>query len=166
MKTLILMRHAKSSWNDPDLADHERPLNDRGRKSARLLGDWLRRKGHLPDQVLTSDSVRTRETLIGLRLEAPTKVTRKLYHADPATMASVLRQASGDRVLMLGHNPGIAEFAAYILRVPPSEPQFFRYPTCATLVARFPYAAWSELQWSQGEALDFVVPRDLAASPG
>ncbi|MEO0763161.1 MAG: histidine phosphatase family protein, partial [Pseudomonadota bacterium] len=63
MKTVILLRHAKSSWSDPELEDHERPLNKRGKAAAPLMGDWLERSGYRPDLVLCSPAKRTRQTL-------------------------------------------------------------------------------------------------------
>ncbi len=164
MKTLILMRHAKSSWATPGQLDHERPLNKRGRKSAKALGDWLRDTNRVPDQVLSSDSVRTRETFEWLNLDAPVAFVSALYHADAMAIKAELLKATGDRVLVLGHNPGIAEFAANIVRNPPDHHQFYFYPTCATTVVSLPYAGWSELRWQEGDALDFVIPRELIAA--
>ena len=69
--TLILMRHGKSAWDDPNLADHDRPLNDRGRASARSMGDWLRARGHVPDRAVSSSSTRTGQTFAGLGLDVP-----------------------------------------------------------------------------------------------
>jgi phosphohistidine phosphatase len=75
----------------------------------------------------------------------------------------ILAQATGDCVLMLGHNPGIAEFAAQLVRTPPDHPRFRDYPTCATLVARFDIDSWSALEPHNGTVLDFVIPRELTA---
>ena len=160
-RTLILMRHAKSSWNSPDLDDHARPLNGRGQRSAFALGDWLRKEGLLPDEVLCSSSVRTRETLAGLALNAPASYLDSLYHADPDTMLEVLSGAKGATVLMIGHNPGIAGFAARVLSGAPSHPRFADYPTGATLVARFDTDDWSSVAWRSGEPTGFIVPREL-----
>ncbi len=160
-KTLILIRHAKSSWNSPGLADHDRPLNPRGKLSAAAIGQWLRAKGYLPDQVISSTSQRTKETLAGLTLHVPVQFTPDLYHASADQMRGVLSGAKGETVLMLGHNPGIAEFAAQLLRTPPNHPRFPVYPTGATLIVRFDVDHWDQVEWRAGEALDFTVPRDL-----
>ncbi|MBV2359880.1 histidine phosphatase family protein [Thalassococcus sp. CAU 1522] len=157
---LILMRHAKSDWSF-DLQDHERPLNKRGRRSAKALGDWLRAQGHLPDQVLCSTAKRTRETLDLLNLDAPAQFDRALYHAGPETLMEVLQDATGDCVLMLGHNPGIAFFAGALLSAPPEHDRFDHYPTGATLVAAFDQDSWKDTKPGAGRALDFVVPREL-----
>lgn len=158
---LILMRHAKSDWGSPDLPDHTRPLNKRGAGDAPVMGDWLRRKGHLPDTVLCSTATRTRETLQGLDVTATEQFLPSLYHADPDTMLEALQNADGETVLMLGHNPGIAFFAASLLQSPPAHPRFDDYPTCATLVANFAIPRWSALRYRSGIAVDFVIPADL-----
>ncbi len=161
MKRLILMRHAKSSWDDSALDDHARPLNGRGRVSARVLGDWLRARGYIPDQTLCSDATRTRETFAGLKIPCDTQFLDTLYHAGPDAMLHVLRQAAGDTVLMIGHNPGIGWFAQNLVAEPPPHPRFFDYPTCATLVAEFDVERWNEIGTGTGKPMDFVIPREL-----
>ena len=160
-RRLILMRHAKSSWGDPALSDHARPLNGRGRRSAKALGDWLRQNDYLPDQVLCSSSTRTRETLDRLKIRAPIQFLDSLYHASPRTMFDELARATGASVLMLGHNPGIAGFAESIVTAAPDHPRFHDYPTCATLVAEFDITDWSDLEKASGTPLAFVIPREL-----
>jgi phosphohistidine phosphatase len=162
-KTLILMRHAKSSWNAPAMRDHARPLNTRGQRSARALGDWLRTQAWTPDEVLSSSSQRTRETFAGLHIDAPARFTNDLYHAGPEQIRQVLAQANGEMVLILGHNPGIAEFAEELVQSPPDHERFLDYPTGATLVVRFEIERWEQIQPGTGQVLDFIVPRDLMA---
>ena len=137
VQRLILMRHAKSSWQDPFAEDHARKLNPRGIRSARALGDWLRAKGHLPDEVLCSDARRTQETYAGLELATPVTFLPGLYHASADQMMDALQRATGGTVLMIGHNPGIADFAARLLDKAPDHPRFHDYPTGATLIADF-----------------------------
>lgn len=160
-RTLILMRHAKSSWNDITQADHDRPLNDRGRKSAKVMGDWLRAQGHVPEAAISSSSQRTGETFHGLGFDIPVQFTRTLYHAGPEVMMDVLRQQDAGTVLMLGHNPGIADFANRLVNTPPRHPRFADYPTCATCVIRFEAGAWNDIGWREGQPLDFGIPREL-----
>jgi len=155
------MRHAKSSWGDPGLDDHHRPLNGRGRSSARMLGEWLRTRGHIPDQARVSDAARTRETFARLGLPCDARFVPELYHAEPDTLMSVLRQATGTCVLMLGHNPGLGWFAQGIVAEPPPHPRFFDYPTGATLVADFAVDDWAEVGTGTGRPVDFIVPREL-----
>jgi phosphohistidine phosphatase len=159
--TLILMRHAKSDWGGLALPDHDRPLNPRGALDAPAIGAWLQAHGHVPDQVLCSTATRTRETLSGLGFDAPTTFLPALYHADPDTMSEALQDAIGQSVLMVGHNPGIAAFAADLLEDAPDHPRFDDYPTSATLIARFEMDTWGDLRWGMGEAVAFVIPADL-----
>lgn len=160
-RRMILMRHAKSDWSTPAAGDHARPLNDRGRRSAAALGTWLRDRGWLPDRVLCSTAARTRETLTGLRLDAPVRFEQALYHAAPDTMLDLLRGAKGDCVLMIGHNPGIAFFAQMLAAAPPAHARFADYPTGATTVMEFAADDWPGAAPGSGKVLDFAVPREL-----
>ncbi|MEM1074604.1 MAG: histidine phosphatase family protein [Pseudomonadota bacterium] len=163
MRRLILMRHAKSTWREIGLADHDRPLNKRGKRSASALGDWLRSKEHIPGEVLCSSSERTGQTFLGLALEPATqvKILKALYHADPQGMMDQLRNARANCVLMIGHNPGICDMAHRLVRNPPAHSRFEDYPTGATLVCDFDIAEWEKAEWFQGKVIDFVTPREL-----
>lgn len=162
---LILIRHAKSSWDDPLAPDHARVLNARGRDAAGRVGRWLAAGGYRPDTALVSTAARTRETwaLLAPHLHgAPEPVfLDALYHAGPEVMLRCLQRAGGQTALMLGHNPGIAAFAEWILAAAPRHPRFADYPTCATLVAEFPAADWASVTPGSGVARAFVVPREL-----
>lgn len=161
-RTLILTRHAKSSWDSPALSDHDRPLNKRGRKSAPAIASWLQENGWLPDEILSSSSARTRETWDRMGLQADKVCFRRtLYHAGPVDMLTELSGATEQTVLMLGHNPGIAAFASQIVRKPPEHARFCDYPTCATAVIRFNTNNWADIQWHSGDVLGFVTPREL-----
>ncbi len=162
-RRLILTRHAKSAWDDPLMADHDRPLNKRGLRAALELGEWLGSRGYEPDQVLCSTALRTRETWTTVSV-APLEVMPKvetieaLYHASSDVMLKLLKRAKGDTVMMLGHNPGITEFARSLPSQPPSHPDFGRYPTSATLVVDFQIENWADLIPGTGSVLDFFVP--------
>ncbi|WP_323785930.1 histidine phosphatase family protein [Thalassovita sp.] len=158
---LILMRHAKSGWDDPSLSDHDRPLNKRGRLSATALGGWLRGRGYLPDLVLCSDAVRTRETLDRLNLGAKVRLLPQLYLAPPGVLMQQLQQAEQmPTILMIAHNPGIADFAA-ALTAAPGNADFLRYPTGATSVIDLPIADWGGAKTGTGRLVDFIIPRQL-----
>jgi phosphohistidine phosphatase len=159
--TLILMRHAKSDWANPLMTDHDRPLNARGQRAARAMGDWLRQGGWQPDEALVSTSERTRETWAGLGITAPVRFDSALYLAEPEDMWRVLHGAKGSCVLMLGHNPGIADFAANLVAAPPDHDRFADYPTCATLIARFDAPGWDAVRPFTGQVVDFAVPRQF-----
>ena len=152
MKRLILMRHAKSDWSSGAGSDHDRPLNARGVAAAEALGGWLRAQNIAPG-----------ETYLGLGLaeDIPTTFTRDLYLATHTEMMAALRQATGDVVLMLGHNPGISIVAAELIDTPPDHPKFEQYPTGATLVADLEMDDWRDADWGKAIARHFVVPRDL-----
>ncbi len=164
---LVLSRHAKSSLTDPLMDDHDRPLNARGRDAADRVGRWLAATPYQPDLALVSSAVRARETWAHISAELPSpvrlRVMASLYHAAPKTMLSALRTATGRVVAMVGHNPGIAEFAGRIVATPPAHPDFARYPTGATLVAAFDAEDWGQVHFGAGVVTDFVTPRDLAA---
>lgn len=167
MKRLILTRHAKSAWDDPLTPDHDRPLNERGKAAAADLGQWLASRGYVPQKVLCSDAVRTRQTWSGIAPALPAtpvmELKPALYHAGPDVMLAVLRHAQADTVMMIGHNPGIAEFAARLVAHAPLNPEFDRYPTGATLVADFIIDSWDQVGFGMGATVDFIIPREISA---
>ncbi len=167
---LILIRHAKSSWDEPAQDDHDRPLNDRGRASADAIGAWLSAKGYVPDQVQCSDAARTVETwgrIAKVLQPTPTVSYRpSLYHASASAMLDVLRRSTGRVVAMIGHNPGIGSFACGIVGQRPDHPRYFDYPTCATAVIDFDADTWANLAPGSGRVVDFTVPRDLIGGDG
>ncbi|MDZ4095123.1 MAG: histidine phosphatase family protein [Paracoccaceae bacterium] len=165
-KRLILTRHTKSNWDDPATPDHDRPLNERGEAASADLGDWLASRGYVPQEVLCSDALRTRETWSGIAAALPgtpiVHLKPALYHAGPDVMLAVLRHATADTVMMIGHNPGIAEFAQRLVAQAPLNLEFSRYPTGATLVVEFMIDAWKDATYGSAATVDFIVPRELA----
>lgn len=152
--------------NPAGMTQHFRTTNaacpPRGQISAPAIGAWLQAKGHLPDLLLSSDATRTRETWAGLGFGAEERFLRDLYLAPSPTMLEVLQQAgAAHTVLMLGHNPAIAEFAQSLAKHAPQDGDFLRYPTCATTVFQFDIQSWAELRAGMGEMLDFTIPRRL-----
>ena len=163
MRRLILMRHAKSDWSH-GTSDHDRPLNPRGRSAAEALGNWLRAEGLLPDAVLCSTAARTRETCAILNLPESCAVEhlRQLYLAEPSEIIANLRQrATGDTVLLVAHNPGIAAAAALPLQQTPDQDAFDRYPSGATTVMDFDIDNWADLAPGSGALHTFTVPKQL-----
>ncbi|MGH1578433.1 SixA phosphatase family protein [Planktotalea sp.] len=159
-KTLIVMRHAKSSWDIPG-SDIERPLNARGHSSAKALGDWLRSKSLAPDEVFCSAATRAQETGAGLKLSIPLSSIRTLYMAPSDNLLSQMQGASGDTVLVIAHNPGIGDFAQRLAKTAPDHPRFSDYPTGATTVFRCEIENWAELKFGAAIVSDFVIPREL-----
>jgi phosphohistidine phosphatase len=163
--TLLLIRHAKSDWGSPSLSDHERPLNERGRRDAPPMGRWIAERGLMPSEVLCSDATRTRETL-DLMLPAwspapPVSHRRDLYHATPEAMLAVLAEAEADRVALVAHNPGIGLLAGQLAREAPDHPRWEDYPTCAVAALSFDARHWAELRDGTGNLLAYVIPADL-----
>ncbi|MEO0829031.1 MAG: histidine phosphatase family protein [Pseudomonadota bacterium] len=160
-RSLILMRHAKSSWNNPMLDDHDRPLNGRGQANARALGRWLRDTNCLPDLALVSTALRTRQTYDHLSFQAEPVLLPSLYHAEDASLLNVLREQTAGCILLIGHNPGIAELAHHLAGSPQDHPRFSDYPTGAT--TKFDIdGTWGDLDQTTADIIDFVVPADLA----
>jgi phosphohistidine phosphatase len=170
-KKLILLRHAKSGWDDPVARDFDRPLNRRGEKAAQLMGRWMKNEALDFDHVIASPAVRVIETLdclaagYGQRIEA--KWERRVYLASSATLMDVLRELGNDTqtVLMVGHNPGmedlvlelVAEDAGGELRASVYE----KFPTAAVAEIELDIASWSEIDRNTGKIIKFVRPRDL-----
>lgn len=163
MKRLILMRHAKSSWDNLHLSDHERSLNDRGRSDCPKISTWMSEHSYTPENVILSTATRCVETWEALALSADDVAYRdNLYHSSAAGMLQALQGAQGDVVMMIAHNPGIAEFAGRLHgKNTPQHPRFRDYPTAATTVIDFDVANWSDVSFGTGIGVNFVIPRDL-----
>ncbi|MCX7373115.1 MAG: histidine phosphatase family protein [Alphaproteobacteria bacterium] len=170
MHQLLLLRHAKSAWDDPSLADHARPLNGRGRRAARLMSEDMARRGLQPDVVLVSSARRTLQTLEALQpLDGPPIVTvmDELYLAPWQVMLSVLHRVpdTARSVLVIGHNPGMHELALNL--PPPGQPPSLMltrlrdgYPTAA--LAEYNIAQpWRLLRAGGARLASYVQPRDL-----
>lgn len=115
MKTLLLLRHAKSAWKDSGLADFERPLNGRGRKAAELMGRFIRKQKVTPDLLLSSPAIRARETIETVittaKLPTELRYDQRIYEAGALRLLEVVAQIEEERgtVLLVGHNPGLEE---------------------------------------------------------
>ena len=151
---LILLRHAKSAWDDAGQDDFDRPLNARGRDAAPRVGAWIAARA-APDHVLVSAAARTRETWDRLGLDGAPVFRDDLYLAPAETIRAALPDAG--TVLVVAHNPGIAEAAATLARAAPDHPAWSRYPTGACAILDFDGPATP----GGGAVIDFVVPRDL-----
>ena len=165
---LILVRHAKSSWDTAALRDHDRPLKRRGQRDCRLVGAFLRDELLLPGEVVLSTALRCIETWDGIREAAELDVDARrdgnLYHAGAAGMLDILRAAAGDVVLMIGHNPGIAGLASGLVADPGTvHADFRRYPTSATTVLDFDVDSWRQVNAGTGALVTFRIPRELRA---
>ncbi len=162
MKTLLILRHAKSSWKEEHLSDHDRPLNKRGRHDAPRMGKLIREKGLQPQLIICSGAKRARET-VELLTEAcgykgELRLSEKLYAAAPEAYISVLKALddSYEQVMVVGHNPGLEELLGELT----GEEQTL--PTAALAQVALPIQTWSELDDSiDGRLTDLWVPRQL-----
>jgi phosphohistidine phosphatase len=165
MRTLYLLRHAKSSWDNPGLLDRDRPLAPRGLRDAKRIAKHFGRLGIRPALVLCSSALRTQETLDLLRptlAEAAVQVEEQLYGASSETLLERLRSVPDevDSVLLIGHNPGLQDLALVLAS---------RGAKLKRLEAKFPTAAFATLalgQWSalgprDAELVAYVVPKQL-----
>jgi len=162
MKTLLVLRHAKSSWSDSALDDHERPLNTRGRRDAPRMGELVREYGLLPDVVLSSDAVRAR-----LTAEAVTEASGyageilldpRLYLARPADILSVLPTVgeSAGTVMIVGHNPGLEQLLEQLTG------ERHDMPTAALAQISLPIDQWRQLKRStRGTLVGLWRPKEL-----
>jgi phosphohistidine phosphatase len=167
-RTLLLLRHAKSSWDDPGLADRERPLAQRGRRAARAMGKSLRRRGVRIDRVLCSPSRRTRETLSLLELPKKTSILfeDQLYLASARTLLARIRRLRGeDRcVLVIGHDPGFEQLARRLVgdgRRKAGARLGKGFPPGTLAQLRVPDAGWSALAPGSAYLERFTRPKDL-----
>jgi phosphohistidine phosphatase len=176
MRQLLLLRHAKSSWDDPALSDHARPLNTRGRRAAAAMAQAIRDLDLSPEVVLVSSARRTLQTLEALRplLEAGTLVEPldAIYLAPWQGLLSAVQRApdTARSVMVVGHNPGLHEFALALMGAdalarggPDAERLAEGYPTGA--LAEFAVAVpWRMLEAGGGRLVRFLAPRDLPAA--
>lgn len=145
MKTLLLLRHGKSSWSDETLADHDRPLKKRGRESAKRMGQLLREKNLLPDHILTSSAARATATtqlaIKGAKYDGEVEVIPALYHAEPQAFVAIVSRLPNrcDRVLVVGHNPGLEEWLSCLIG------HVELLPTGALAQIELPIHSWREL---------------------
>lgn len=166
MRSVYLLRHAKSSWKT-GLPDHERPLAPRGRRAAKKIASHLREQGIEPALVLCSTARRARETLE--RIEpalgaADVRIERELYGANAAALLDRLRSApdEADSVMLIGHNPGLQLLALDLARRGAELRELeAKYPTAALLTLAFSGPGWAALEPGAAELVGFVRPRDL-----
>ena len=169
MKSLTLLRHAKSGWDDPVTRDFDRPLNPRGRRAARTVGAEMMSEGLAFDLILASPALRVTETLdevaaAGGALDV--RYDERLYLASSATLLDIVRNApeAAERLLLVGHNPGIEELA---LRLAGRDGDGLRgevevkYPTGTLAEIALPAERWTDVQEGTGRIVRFVRPRDL-----
>ena len=170
MRRLMLLRHAKSDWAQPGARDHDRPLTERGRDSATKMGAYMVRHALVPDLVIASTATRVRETLDLLlpAFKAAPKVThdKRLYDAEAEPLLAVLKETAKPvhNLLMVGHNPGLAELAALLMAsgdVEARQRLIEKFPTAGLAVIDFALDDWSKIHPASGRLDRFVLPKAL-----
>jgi phosphohistidine phosphatase len=145
MKTLLILRHAKSSWKLPDLSDHDRPLNRRGKRDAPRMGKLLKEKELAPDLVISSTATRAKDTASAVANHSGYKGKKikfkSLYAAEPSAYLAVLRELDDkyQRVLIVGHNPGVEELIEMLTG------EIHIIPTCTLAQIEFDTEKWSAI---------------------
>jgi phosphohistidine phosphatase len=168
MKRLYLLRHAKSSWDDQTLADHDRPLASRGRRAAKVMAKHLERKGISPELVLCSPSTRTRQTLKrlapGLGKNADVQIEPEIYAAPARDLLEVLHKVPDEveSVMLIGHNPGIQDLALSLASAGSEIPRLrSKFPTAALATLEL-NGTWRELAPGSAELVSLVKPKELS----
>lgn len=168
MKTLTLLRHAKSGWDDPSLSDFERPLNARGHVAARAMGREMRALGLAGDRIVASPAARVTETIDGLAESygplAPV-YDERIYLASLDTLLDIVRATDDAHhtLLLVGHNPGMERLALLLSRGGPLHDEVaLKYPTGALAEISFPVDHWRDVAESGGTLERFLRPRDLS----
>ena len=171
-KRLYLLRHAKSSWDDPTLADYDRPLAARGRRASKVMAEHTRREGIAPELVLCSPSRRTRQTLKrvapGLGKNAYVQIEPALYAASATTLLEELHEVPDevDSVMLIGHNPGIQDLALSLARAGSESLRVSsKFPTAALATLNH-NVTWRGLVPGSAELVSFVTPKQLSRGRG
>lgn len=164
MKRLILIRHAKSSWDYPMLGDFERPLNPRGRRDAPIMAQRLQNLLAPPFRIIASPAVRALTTaqLFAETFELPesaVSIDRRIYEATPGTLLHLINSfdEADAQVLMFGHNPGFTDIAQLLADAPLP---FIELPTCGIAVFEFDVAHWQDIVPGDGRLLAFRCPKE------
>jgi len=161
MKTLMLLRHAKSSWDDRALQDFERPLNDRGRRDAPRMGKALKDQGAIPDLIVASPAVRARETVEAFTeaagIDLKLNFDGSIYGATSAELMKLVRLLpdSSSIVLLVGHNPGFEDLSARLTGVSQ------HMPTAALVRIDFSSDRWEDVEDGKGKLVWMLTPKQL-----
>ncbi|HET9526240.1 MAG TPA: histidine phosphatase family protein [Pyrinomonadaceae bacterium] len=161
MRTLYLLRHAKSSWKDETLRDFDRPLKRRGRRAAERMGQVFAEEKLKSPLVISSPAVRARETtelvLESAELRVEPHFDERIYEADVRTLMEVVRSIpdSSDTAILVGHNPGFENLLSYMTG------DSRHMPTCALAKIEFDAASWSDVSEETGRLELFVTPKEL-----
>lgn len=155
---LILMRHAKSDWGLSGLRDHDRPLNERGRLAAPLMGAWLREHGYTPAQAIVSSAKRTQETWARLGVDAPMDTRPELYNSDAEAILWEIRATPGAGPLIsISHQPGVQEAANRFLK----DGFVSSFPTAKLVVMDFDAESWADVRFGAAKLVAEAAPKEI-----
>lgn len=161
MKRLYVLRHAKSSWDDAQQADYDRPLNERGLETAPFMGRLMKERGLIPDTVVSSPANRARTTakLVSeaAGIKQPILFDERIYEASPLTLAKVLSevQVDADSVMIVGHNPGMEGLIRFLTG------EIAAMPTAALAVIDLDIESWDELDHQSGKLVEVLRPKEV-----
>ncbi len=160
MKRLLVFRHAKSSWDNPNLSDFERPLNDRGRKAAPFMGKLLLERDLLPDFILSSPAKRAKQTSKHFKkaagLDREIKFDKRIYEASPNALVHIISETKDKHqsAMIVGHNTGFEDLVLALTG------KYERMPTAAVAVVDFDVESWSEIRKGSGILIEVLRPRE------
>ncbi len=159
MKTLFILRHAKSSWENTDLSDFERPLNERGLEAAPLMGDVMKKNRFQPEIILSSSAKRAEQTAMLIKqsagFDAAIQFDKRIYEAIPARLLEVIAEQSekNESVLLIGHNPGLEGLLKFLTG------ELQAMPTAALAIVDLDADEWSEVNSAKGNLRVLIRPR-------
>jgi phosphohistidine phosphatase len=163
MKTLYLVRHAKSSWKFPDLDDFERPLNKRGKRDAPLVGRFLKEKEIMPDLLISSPATRAKKTakILADIISYPKKKIQfddEIYEASTMGLLKIASRTDDEyiKLMLVGHNPSLTYFANMIANV-----RIDNIPTCGIVCSELNITSWKEISENSGKLAFFEYPKNL-----
>lgn len=161
MRKLLIMRHAKSSWDNPEISDFDRPLNPRGLQTAPFMGSQIYQNGLIPDLIISSPAKRAKQTAVLVRgsagVETKIHFEDKIYEASPTTLLYITSELPDkyQSVLLVGHNPGIEGF----IRILTGE--IHEMPTAAVAQISLNIEKWSDISLNCGQIELLMRPKDL-----
>lgn len=159
MKKLYILRHAKSSWDNPILADFDRPLNERGIKTADFMGNFLLKQDFQPELILTSPATRAQETANivkkSAKFRAEIKLEENIYEASPQTLVKVVSELNENvqTVLLVGHNPGLEGLIKFLTN------EIQSMPTAGLAIVELNIDKWKEIDSNCGTLQDLTRPK-------
>jgi phosphohistidine phosphatase len=176
MKTVTLLRHAKSGWDDPVARDFDRPLNAKGKRAAFRIGEYLRAQHLIFDHIVASPAARVVETLEqiaeGLGETIAPQWDKRVYLASAPSLLDLIQESNDgyDHLMIAGHNPGLEEL---VLMLVPDDPDDLvrdeieeKFPTASIARIHFDVDRWEDVAANKGELAHFIRPRDLDPALG